>query len=118
MNQTDSQPVKPPDPPRKTMRAPVLAGIGAAMLGFAFLETTKPAWRWLFHIWLTNPDYSHGFLVPVFAGGLLWLRRDTHRDISDGVSPAAFALGIAVIVVAGGLTCAGMYCRTLTLETI
>jgi exosortase len=26
--------------------------------------------------WSSNPQYSHGFLVPVFAGFLLWLRRD------------------------------------------
>jgi exosortase len=25
--------------------------------------------------WINEPDYSHGFLVPVFSGVLLWLRR-------------------------------------------
>jgi exosortase len=25
--------------------------------------------------WINEPDYSHGFLVPVFSGILLWLRR-------------------------------------------
>lgn len=25
--------------------------------------------------WSVDPQYSHGFLVPLFAGGLLWMRR-------------------------------------------
>src|SRR5262245_2365145 len=31
--------------------------------------------------WSSNPHYSQGYLVPVFAGSLLWLRR---RHLSDG----------------------------------
>lgn len=27
-------------------------------------------------VWASNPDYSHGFLVPLLAGVLLWLRRE------------------------------------------
>jgi exosortase len=30
----------------------------------------------LFHVWSSDPQYSHGFLVPVFAAFLLWMRRD------------------------------------------
>jgi exosortase len=30
----------------------------------------------LFEIWESDPQYSHGYLVPVFALVLLWLRRD------------------------------------------
>ena len=30
----------------------------------------------LFHVWKSDPQYSHGFLVPVFAAFLLWMRRD------------------------------------------
>lgn len=33
----------------------------------------------LFNVWESNPQYSHGYLVPVFAAGLLWLRRDSLR---------------------------------------
>lgn len=28
------------------------------------------------HKWSTDDHYSHGYLVPVFAAVLLWLRRD------------------------------------------
>jgi exosortase len=34
----------------------------------------------LYHLserWWVDPEYSHGYLVPVFALGLLWLRRQT-----------------------------------------
>jgi exosortase len=30
----------------------------------------------LARVWQHNPQYSHGYLVPVFAVALLWLRRD------------------------------------------
>ena len=30
----------------------------------------------LVNAWNNNPQYSHGFLVPVFAGFLLWMRRN------------------------------------------
>lgn len=35
-----------------------------------------PTLRWLVHSWLGNPYYSHGFLVPVIAGYLIWRRRE------------------------------------------
>jgi exosortase len=34
----------------------------------------------LFHTWWSDPQYSHGFLVPVFAGFLLWMRRDRLKE--------------------------------------
>ena len=30
----------------------------------------------LSRVWESDPQYSHGYLVPLFAVGLLWLRRD------------------------------------------
>ena len=30
----------------------------------------------LYHAWATQEDYGHGFVVPIFAVVLLWLRRD------------------------------------------
>ena len=32
--------------------------------------------RHLVHVWWTQEDYGHGFVVPIFAVVLLWLRRD------------------------------------------
>src|SRR5579872_7298457 len=40
----------------------------------------------LFHTWSSDPQYSHGFLVPVFAAVLLWMRRDLLKqtDVRPG----------------------------------
>lgn len=37
-----------------------------------FLLLSYPALVWLVRTWLTNPYYTHGFLVPVLAGLLAW----------------------------------------------
>ncbi|MDQ3332710.1 MAG: exosortase/archaeosortase family protein, partial [Planctomycetota bacterium] len=52
---------------------PVIALIGLLAIAFG------PVLWDLFGIWESNPQYSHGYLVPVFAVGLLWLRRDSLR---------------------------------------
>src|SRR6202035_2382357 len=50
----------------------------------------------LAHLW-ENPQYSHGYLVPLFTLILLWLRRDSSIVISSELT----ALG-------GGLLAAGV----------
>ena len=50
----------------------------------------------LTQVW-QDPQYSHGYLVPVFAGILLWLRRDK-LDLS-AVHPSYWGL----LLLAGGL---------------
>ena len=44
------------------------------MLGFLFTY-----WETLVHVvrvWISTPDYSHGFVVPIFAAFLLWQRQE------------------------------------------
>jgi exosortase len=48
----------------------------AAALGGACLWTFWPALRDMAGRWVNEPQYSHGYLVPVFALVLLYLRRD------------------------------------------
>jgi exosortase len=48
--------------------------------------------------WHTNPQYSHGFLVPVFAAFLLWLRRDKLNLAA--CKPSVWGL----VLIAAGLT--------------
>ena len=50
--------------------------LGVAVLALAFLGGDIPAWSWMYGLWMTNPDNSHGILVPAFAIWLMWHRRD------------------------------------------
>ncbi len=75
----------------------VLAGLGAGLLWAYWPVLTGMARRWGH-----DAQYSHGYLVPLFAGALLWLRRDRLAGLSWqpswwGVLPltAAAALGLA-----------------------
>lgn len=42
--------------------------------------------------WTTEPQYSHGYLIPVFAAALLWLRRD--RIHVDALRPNVWGLPV------------------------
>ena len=48
--------------------------------------------------WYNFPDYSHGFLVPLFAGFLLWDRRDAVRQVKIEPSWAGLPLIVLGIV--------------------
>jgi len=54
--------------------SPLLAAIAAtaALVLWAYY----PTFDRLVRIWWSDPQYSHGFLVPAFAAALCWLRRD------------------------------------------
>jgi exosortase len=49
----------------------------AATLGVTFLWSYWPTLTGLRQEWASDPQYSHGYLVPVFALWLLWNRRGT-----------------------------------------
>ena len=71
-------------------RSQLLAGVAlAGTLLFVY-------WPTLYHlalIWYHDPKYSHGFLVPLFAGYLLWLRRG---PVTGGGSSSLHALPSAL----------------------
>jgi exosortase len=65
----------PPLPSHDLIRSrPWQLAVGAvlAALAFAFHGALYELGR----LWVTNADYSHGFLVVAFVGYLLWKRRD------------------------------------------
>lgn len=70
----------------------------AVVLLWAFAPTlAEMAHRW------NDPQYSHGYLVPVFAVVLLWLRRDLFKPAAPSFSwwgIALLALGVLVRFVA------------------
>jgi len=51
----------------------------------------------LVYQWYIDPDYSHGFLVPVLSAFLIWQRRDTLRLIPRQPSPWG------MVIVAGSM---------------
>lgn len=64
----------------------------AAAVGWAFLPTLA----WMAEKWADDPQYSHGFLVPLFAGYLLW--RKGAETLLRG--PAAPVLGGLILLAA------------------
>jgi exosortase len=60
----------------------------------------------LVYDWYTIPDYSHGFLVPLFAGYLIWDKRKTLsstpvRQTWSGISLIVFAIVLLILGVYG-----------------
>jgi exosortase len=55
--------------------------------------------------WSHDPSYSHGFLVPLFALYLVWLKRDSLKQVTP--TPAIWGLGL--IALATGMRLAGAY---------
>ncbi len=73
--------------------------LSLGLLGVLLAVTTWAYWTSLSVMarkWSVDPQYSHGFLVPLFAAGLLWSRREL-IDVSKW-SPSWWGL---VILLAG-----------------
>jgi exosortase len=85
--------------PGKTVRMPlrpaVFCGIVAVSVA-TLLSYAEPLAR-LTRLWTNEADYSHGFLVPVFAAFLLWHRREM---FGEATGPGSW-WGLALIAVAG-----------------
>src|SRR5262249_11745895 len=71
-----------------------------------FVWSFWPTFTELVRTWRRSDQSSHGFLVPVFAGFLLWLRRE-RLDV-DELRPAWLA-GLPLLLLALGLRLAGAY---------
>ncbi len=72
--------------------------LGAAVL-FLYFRT----FNWLIQVWWTHPRYSHGFLVPLIAGYLVWIKRDHLSQLPRRPNPAMsglllFVSGILLLV--------------------
>jgi exosortase len=79
-------------------------------LVWAFAPTLEDLQR----TWATNPQYSHGYLVPVFAAYLLWSRRQ--RLDRSALHPSL--LGLPLLALGLGLRLWGGYFFYIWLETI
>ncbi len=77
----------------------------AAIIAIAFLWSCWPTICTCIEFWSTNPQYSHGFLVPAFAAFLLWHR----RALIEVGSPTKTLLGFIVLAVGCALKLVGAY---------
>ncbi|HTN75669.1 MAG TPA: exosortase/archaeosortase family protein, partial [Pirellulaceae bacterium] len=63
------------DGAQRSVRAPLSRYLPSVLLVSVGLWAYWPTLVTLAEVWQREPDYSHGFLVPLVALGLLWLRR-------------------------------------------
>jgi exosortase len=93
-----------PAPPQGARATPAflvcLAGLSAALLWSYWPLLVEAAQRWA-----SDPQYSHGFLVPVFSAALLWLRR---RQL-DGAVAGLNWWGLPFLLVGAALRMAASY---------
>jgi exosortase len=78
---------------------------GAAVLIAVLAVTYGSAMAMLANRWWKDADQVHGFLVPVFAGVILWIRRDMVVDLA----PRGSLWGLALLFVAGAMRWASAY---------
>ena len=78
------------------------AKVGTALLGMALVWVYWPTLLDCFQRWTTDPRYSHGYLVPLFSGYLLWSWRqkfpkEAYRGQNWGLVLLGFGLGISFL---------------------
>jgi exosortase len=86
----------------------------ACILIACVLLVYAPVLSHLARQWWDEPDYSHGFLVPIFSAYVLWLRRDLLRK----VVPRPSWTGMAVLCASLCVLFAGSLGAELFLQRI
>jgi exosortase len=86
---------------RRALTGFVFSFIGLQLLGLGglLLWAFWPTIVELLRRWSSDPQYSHGYFIPVFALAILWLRRGKLAGARPGIS----AWGVGVLLLAGGL---------------
>lgn len=80
----------------------LLAGAVLAVVGLWAYWPTLAA---MASVWVRDPQYSHGWLVPLFAGALLWQRRSMLAAVSFQPQP----VGVVLLLAAAAVRAAGVY---------
>lgn len=71
----------------------------------------------LVELWERNPEYSHGFFVPLFTLWIFYTRREEIRQsLQEKQSAPVVLTGAALILLGGGLRVAGIFSRALSVE--
>ena len=88
--------------------------VRAAMLAILIALTYYKILASLVLQWLQDPNYSHGFFVPLFCGWILWKERKSLAEVPVEESWAGFVviLGALVILITGTLGAENFLSRT------
>ncbi len=88
-----------------------------ASLAFVWLVVYWKVIFWLVSNWWSNPDYSHGFVIPVVSAVYIWLRRDVLIE-SWNETQSHSALPVGAALVGAGMIgrIAGLFFRMNSLE--
>jgi exosortase len=90
---------------RKSANSAAALWVGGALVVLAGALSYGASMRSLVGRWWGDPDYLHGFLVPVFACFLLWFRRDMLRSLT----PRGSNWGLILVGVAASMKWASAY---------
>ena len=89
----------------------------AAVLSAIGLLINFPTLVWLVGMWNSNADYSHGFIVPVISGYLLYHRRSLLENLNpERHGTVAMVGGSVLILLALAFKSFGIYSSIPTLE--
>ena len=88
----------------------------AVVLALAFLWTYWPVIPGLVAQWWNEPEYSHGFLIPLVSAALIWSKRDALR--AAPVAPGYWGLALmalALLVYIAGSVGADLFLQRVSL---
>jgi exosortase len=106
MASVESPQVRSHSPPAPAALARWHGGaVAAGSLGLALLWSYGSTLEAMAERWWSDPQYSHGFLVPLFAAGVLWSRRAGRRQVRW--QPSWWGLPVLAAAMALRLVAAG-----------
>jgi exosortase len=60
-----------------------------------------PALRWMVNSWMSSDYYSHGFLVPLISGFLIWTKREAFNQAEPSLAGAGVLIFATALYVLG-----------------
>ncbi len=68
----------------------------ALLLSLLYFRT----FTWLINVWLTDPYYSHGFLIPIISGVIAWIiiRKHKKEDEPEPFKPGIFIFAFGLLL--------------------
>lgn len=92
-------------------------GLGWIFLAAGLLAACGSTLWKLAELWQSNPEYSHGFFVPLFTIWVIYARREEiQQSLGNRQSVWVVLLGTSLILLGGGMRVAGIFARALSVE--